>query len=461
MIEARRSRRVPLALLLALSTGGLAACGGGDDGGGGSSSGSNSAAGGGSTVAAEGGASTEAAKTAVPDPTSPVTIRFESWIGQDKSIQRMYKAFQKAHPNIKVKFENVPAEEIGQKLTTQVAGGNPPDAAYVDASTVADYAQRGALEDLGDYISRSDVVKTDDFVEAFATSARYKDSYYALPMAGESTGLFYRTDLFQQAGIASPPKTWDEFRTDAEKLTNPAKKQYGTILFAPESAYYWYPWLYQAGGNLLSDDGKEVRFNDEAGKRAAEFYVGLRKFSPPDFLNSNSYDGRVAFANGKVAMYVAGSWFAGVMDDEFPKIKGKWAAAPLPQDKQCGTTIAGDNVVLFSGSKNKDAAWKWLEWLSRPENIKTYTFGSPTSTLLPPRKSMLNNPEIFKQKPILKGFGEAMKCGVQGTTANPSWPKIEQALNDKLGRALYGDLDAGQALDEAAQEAQQIIRRAK
>ena len=64
-----------------------------------------------------------------------------------------------------------------------------------------------------------------------------------LPFDGESTGLFYRTDLFQAAGITSPPTTWEELQADAAKLTIPSKKQYGWIIFGPESAYYWYPFL--------------------------------------------------------------------------------------------------------------------------------------------------------------------------------------------------------------------------
>src|SRR5690606_33288561 len=104
------------------------------------------------------------------------------------------------------------------------------------------------------------------------------------------------------------------------------------------------------------------------------FYIGLKKYSTPDYLNSNSYDGRVAFANGQVAMYVAGVWFAGVLDDEFPKLAGKWAAAPLPEGAAgCATTIAGDALVVFAGSDHTDAAWTWIEFLSDPDNMADWT----------------------------------------------------------------------------------------
>jgi multiple sugar transport system substrate-binding protein len=398
-------------------------------------------------------------KADVAEPTSPTTVTFESWVGNSQPIPKLAAAFHKLHPNITIKFENVPAEEIAQKLTTQIAGGNPPDAAYVDAGTVGDFASRGALLNLDPYIAQSKVVKANDFVPAFKASTIYQNSMYGLPFDGESTGLFYRTDLFKAAGISSPPKTWDEFLADAKKLTIPAQKQYGYIIFAPEAAYYWYPWLWQAGGNLLTDDNK-VAFTSPEAKKAADFYIGLRKYSPADYLNSNSYDGRVAFAQGKVAMYMAGAWFAGTMETEFPKIKGKWAAAPLPEGSAgCKTTIAGDNLVLFDGSKNKAAAWLWLEYLSRPENLSQWTFEAKGSTLLPPRKSLLDSPELVQKKPILKGFAEAMKCGVTNTISNPKWPRIEQDLNDQLGKAMYGDATASQALDNAANDAQDILSK--
>jgi multiple sugar transport system substrate-binding protein len=408
------------------------------------------------------GSSSSAGKTAgpVPEPKSPVTITFASWVGGQPDMKRLAAAFHQQHPNITVKFQNVPAEQASQKLTTQIAGGESPDVAYLDSSNVNDFASRQALVNLDDYLSRSKLVDPKDYVDAFKKTAVYENHMYGLPLDGESTGLFYRTDLFKAAGIEKPPTTWQEFQADAQKLTNPAAKQYGYIVFAPESAYYWYPWLWQNGGQLLSKDGKQVLFNSAQAKQAASFYIGLTKYSPKDFLNSNSYDGRVAFASGKVAMYMAGAWFAGTLTGEYPKLKGKWAAAPLPKGTNgCATTIAGDTLVMLAGSKQQDAAWKWIEFLSSPENMKKWTFGSPTGTTLPPRTSLLNSPQLAEQKPILTGFADQMKCGVANVIANPKWPKIEESLNEHLGKAMYGDETPEQALDSAASEAKEILSR--
>jgi multiple sugar transport system substrate-binding protein len=428
-------------VLAAATVAALAACG--SSGGGGGASGSASTAAG-----------------PVPEPKEPVTITFASWIGNEPTVKALAKKFHTEHPNITVKFQNVPAEEASQKLTAQIAGGNPPDAAYVDAGTVAAFASRKSLVNLDAYIGRSDVVDPKDYVEAFKVSTVFEKSMYGLPFDGESTGLFYRKDLFEAAGIKAPPKTWEEFSAAAAALTKPEQKQYGYALFAPESAYYWYPWLWQSGGKLLSDDGKQVLFADDKAKAAAEYYVNLAKnYAPKDYFNSNSYDGRQAFANGQVGMYVAGSWFAGTLSDEFPKIEGKWATAPLPVGAAgCATTIAGDALVIFSQSKQADAAWKFIEFLSKPDNIALWTYKSKGGTTLPPITSLLQNPDLVKTKPVLAGFAKAMECGVSNVVANPDWPKIEESLNEELGKAIYGEQPVAAALDTAAAEADKIIR---
>ena len=414
--------------------------------------------GGGSTGGSDTQAGQKVQAVTPKEPTSPVTVTFQSWVSDASQMKKLSADFHKAHPNITIKFLNVPADSATQKLTTQVAGGNPPDTAFLDSSAVQDFAARRALVNLDGYIAGSQAVKLDDYVAGFKQTAVYQNSMFALPYDGETTGLFYRTDLFQAAGITKAPATWDELQQAAQKLTDPAKKQYGYILFAPEAQYYWLPFLWQAGGNLLSKDGKQVAFNSTQGVQAADFYVGLKKYSPPDFLASNSWDGRVAFATGKVAMYMAGAWFGGEMSASFPKIKGKWSVAPLPAGPaRCATTIAGDSLVVTSQAKNKDAAWLWIEYLSRPENMKLWTFGTPTATLLPPRQSLLSDPQLGRYNPWLKGFADQMKCAVNETTTNPKWGQASDALNTELGKAIYGDQTATQALTKAATKGQKLL----
>jgi multiple sugar transport system substrate-binding protein len=444
-MRVNKSWKVPAVVALAFASSvSLAACGS-DDSGGGNNNAENENIGKGPGP--------------VEDPAEPTTVTFFSWVGNEPQMKTFADEFHAEHPNITIKFENAPAEKAGDVLTTRIAGNNAPDVAYVDASNTADYAARGALVDLDDYMERSDVVNPDDYVEGFRTFVTYDDTMWGLPFDGETTGLFYRTDRFAEAGIDGPPTTWDELKADAEALTDTDDDKYGYAMFASESAYYWYPYLYQAGGDVLTEDGSDIAFDSDEGKEAADFYVDLAQYAPPDYLNSNSYDGRVAFAQGDVAMYVAGAWFAGTLSDEFPDIEGKWAAAPLPDGEAgCKTTLAGDALVMFNQTEASDAAWLWMEFLSRPDNIADWTYLTEGTTL-PPLTSLLEGPELAQAKPILKPFADLMPCGVASTVNNPKYPRIETILNEQLGKAIYGDQSAEEALTNTADQGRAILSR--
>jgi multiple sugar transport system substrate-binding protein len=399
--------------------------------------------------------------TVAKEPTQPVTVRFAvfSSVAESPQMKRFVEDFERQHPNITVEFEPVPSGRSNEKLLTQIAGGNAPDAAFVDAGFVQPLASRGALLNLDGYIAGSDVVATEDYVEGFRNTALLDGSMYGLPFDGETTGLFYRTDLFEAAGIDAPPTTWEEFRQDAAALTDPSKQQYGVAIFSTEAAYYWYPWLWQAGGDTLSDDGKDIAFDSPEGVEAAEFYVNLaQNYAPPDYLTSDSWNGRVAFATGKVGMYIAGNWFAGQMLSEFPDIEGQWATAPLPKgDAGCATTLAGDSLIILETSEQQDAAWKWIEYLSSPDVMSAWTIGEETTTLLPPRESLLTSPQLSENKPFLQGFADDMECAFTSTVVQPRYGEVEAVLNEKLGEAMLGDITPQEALQQAAAEGEEII----
>lgn len=438
------ARRSALALVvLSLLANACVGAGGGDDGG----------------PDTTGGGAVE--PRVAQEPTEPVTIRYYvfSSVAESPQMLKFKKDFEAEYPNITVEFEPVPSGRSRDKLLTEIAGGNAPDAAFVDAGFVQELASRGALVNLDGYIAGSDVVATEDYVEGFRNTALLDGSMYGLPFDGETTGLFYRTDLFAEAGIEGPPVTWEEFEQTAAALTDPSKQQYGVAIFSTEAAYYWYPWLWQAGGDLLSADGQDIAFDSPEGVEAAEFYVNLaQNYAPPDYLASDSWNGRVAFATGKVGMYIAGNWFAGQLLSEFPDIEGKWASAPLPQGEAgCATTLAGDSLVILGSSEQQDAAWLWIEFLSRPENMTTWTIGEATTTLLPPRTSLLQSDQLAENKPFLQGFADDMGCAVTSTVEQPKFPEVEAVLNEKLGEAMYGDITPEQALEQAAAEGEEII----
>jgi multiple sugar transport system substrate-binding protein len=401
----------------------------------------------------------------IPDPEQPVTVSFAFWGDPETPYwQKMVEEFSAAHPNITIEFQVVPSEEMFDKLLTQIAGNNPPDTAYVSDWMIGALAQNDGLVPIGDYVAMSTVVDLSDYVPAFLLPAMVGDVQYGLPFASETTGLFYRTDRFEEVGLDPnhPPETWEEFREYAELLTNKAENKYGYAVFAPpsEAAYYFYPWLWQAGGEQLNpDDPNDVTWDSPEGQKAAEFYTSLAEYSPQDLLNATSWDGRVPFATGDIGMYMAGAWFAGVLLTEFPDATGKWAAAPLPEDERCATTIAGDHLVIFRGTDNPEAAYKWIEFLAAPENMVEYNLGTPDypGTLLPPRQSLLDDPVLYEDRPYMTGFKDNMQCAFVMSADQPLYYEIEQILGEYLGQAFYGEIDGATAVIQSAAEAEALL----
>jgi multiple sugar transport system substrate-binding protein len=323
----------------------------------------------------------------VKDPTKPVTVTFSSWVGGDPTMKKFAADFHKLHPNITIQFQNVNADNASEKLTTQIAGGNPPDVAFVDASATSDFASRGALVNLDNYIARSDVVKPDDYVDAFKTFVTYQGHLWGLPIDGESTGLFYRTDLFKAAGISGPPTTWDEFMQDVQKLTDPAKKQYGFSLAAgsyTENVHFAFINGSQNGGSWFDSAGKPTFTSDQNVQGVLRYLDLMQKDKVVNTSNAQYDNGTKSvndFATKKVAMILNqnnadNSIVAnGMKSDEY-------GVVPFPSPtggQKIATFIAGINMSIFKNTKNKDAALQFVKFMTSPETQKT--LGKPFSSL--------------------------------------------------------------------------------
>jgi ABC-type glycerol-3-phosphate transport system substrate-binding protein len=398
--------------------------------------------------------------------TEQVTITFANFNDMEGSEywESLRAQFHATHPNITVEFQTVPGEELFDKLLIQIATGNPPDAAYVSDWMTRSFALEGGLAPLDEFIAKSNLVDVNDYVPAFLGTSQVDGVQFGLPITSETTGLFYRIDRFEEVGLDpnNPPSTWEEFRLAAEKLTNVPEGKYGFAVFATqgESTYNFYPWLWQAGGVQVSTENpNDVTWDSPAGQRAADFYANLAQFAPPDLLSATAWDARIPFAKGDLAMLMAGGWLVGELMTQFPDATGKWAVAPLPQDERCATTIAGDHLVIFSASENKEAAWKWIEFISNPDSMIRINVGTPEfpSAMLPPRLSLLEDPAVYENRPFMQGFKDNMACAFVLEADQPRMWEIEQILGEFLAKAFYGEIDGATAVIESAREAEAFL----
>src|SRR5919108_1875242 len=219
----RKLTSLAAALAVALCTIGVAACGGDDDESGGSSSGK-----------VEGEIS-----LLVPEYSDNTEGFWRDLISQ----------FESANPGAKVKLQTVSWTDINKKVTTRGSTNQGPDILNLDA-----YANFAGDELL---LPADEVLSPDtqaDFLEKFAENGKYEGTQYGIPFVGSVRGLFYNKDIFRKAGIKEPPKTWDELRDTAAKISAQGETGYGMPLGPEEAQAEFSLFMWGNGGDWVDGD---------------------------------------------------------------------------------------------------------------------------------------------------------------------------------------------------------------
>nr|WP_250812162.1 sugar ABC transporter substrate-binding protein [Neorhizobium tomejilense] len=291
------------------------------------------------------------------------TVRF--WYHFDNPANPMsdlVQKFETANPGIKIEAENVPWNSYYDNLYTALVGGNAPDAAMVKLFAQPRLAEMGALEPIGKQL---DAWKGKaDLLDNLLDLNRGPDgNQYYLPIQYVVLYLYYRTDLFQAAGL-QPPKTCEDFRNAAIRLTN-APQTYGFGLRGGKGG--WDQW-----GAFVLSQGAELKpggLTKPEAIAANQWLVDLfqkDKVIPPSAPNDGFQEIVAAFKSGKTAMTIH---HIGSSKDLVAALGDKVSAVPVPK---CGngqwTSYGDESLAIFSSSSVKDAAWKWISFLAEGQN---------------------------------------------------------------------------------------------
>src|SRR3569833_1457492 len=235
-----------------------------------------------------------------------VTLSFALWDeAQAPAMQQIIDKFHAAHPDIDVKIQLPPWSDYWTKLQTAASGGSAPDVFWMSVLNAQYYANGGALLALDDMIAKDSF---DMSVYAPAITKRYtvNGHVYGVPKDINAFGLFYNKDLFKAAGVAVPDKswTWDNVVEAAKKLTDSSKGTYG-IVAADADELTWYLTVPQAGGRVISEDGKKSGYDSPEAIKGVEFWVDMvnKYHVSPNLRQTTDTDPLSLFTSGKVAMY--------------------------------------------------------------------------------------------------------------------------------------------------------------
>ena len=366
-------------------------------------------------------------------------------------FEAIAKEFKKKNPDIDIKIEVVTWSTLFQKLTTDIAGGRPPDISIIATRWLADFAEQGIAEPLDGHMSPA---FKDKFIATFFTPSIIRGKIYGLPVAASVRALYYNKEMFAKAGLAGPPKTWEGLRAAAKKISALGNNVYGFGVQGnlTETDAYWYYALWNFGGDLFR--GGKSGIASAAGVSAAKFYKRMidEGATQPGVTGYARADLENLFKQGRLGMVLTGPWLRGQMKKEAPNVK--YGVAEIPRAAKKATYGVTDSIIMFKSSKVKKAAWKFLEaafqskWRSRFNR---------NEGMLPVLKSVAAEP-YFTSDEELAAF-IAMLPFAKFAPPVPNWEEMADIILRALQRIYIGDASAEDALGQAAARVDKMLKR--
>jgi multiple sugar transport system substrate-binding protein len=248
-------------------------------------------------------------------------------------------------------------------------------------------------------------------------------------------------------------------------VTNPEKKIFATtatLQVEPPTnmTYDIYPLILQAGGNLIDEKTNKAVFNTPAGVKAIEWYVDLvnkDKVAVPGVLSNGEKEKRANFGAGNVAMMFEGPWGVAIQKQLNPNLN--YDIATLPAGVTTGTMVRGSLNTVTTQAQNKEAAWKFVRWMSGPSGIELWAKGTGG---FPARRDVADQ-AWFKEKKLFQAFAEQMKLPNARSPflGMPNAVQMNKIMTTEVQNVVQGKKTAKQALDDAAGEWNKILGAAK
>ena len=394
-------------------------------------------------------------------------------------MQKLTSHFEKAHPDIKLKWVTLEEGVLRQRDTTDIATkGGQFDVMTIGMYETPIWGKRGWLKE----IKADAAYDVDDLLPAMRNGLSVDGKLYAVPFYGESSMLMYRKDLTDKAGVSFPERpTWEQVRDAAAKIHDPKAGVYGICLRGKpgwgDNMAFLTTMVNSFGGQWF-DMSWKPQLETKPWKDAVTFYVDLlKKYGPPG-SSANSFNEILALYNaGKCGMWIDATIAASfVSDPKQSKVADKvaFAQAPVASTPKGANWLWAWALAIPAGTKNADAAQKFIAWATSKEYIllvaKEQGWASvPTGT----RKSTYATPE-FRQA---ARFAAAEKKAIDTANPNdstlpkspyvgvqyaaiPEFQAIGIAVGQQMSAALAGTSTVQQALAAGQTAADREMRKA-
>lgn len=388
------------------------------------------------------------------------------------ALEELVRHFEEEHPHIRLNAQYVPTgDALVQKLITAVQSNNAPDISWIRSHYLEDLVRADAIYPISELTGLEEGLPEEDLEDiypALLQYAKWRGTLYSVPMEATNLGLLYNKDHFREAGLdpERPPRTWDELRSYSERLTRLSARgdrpeRVGFMVPAvpadgPQGAYMmwqWLPFIWQAGGYIITEDQTRVLFDEAPGVQALALWRDMYQSQRQVNFGNEAI---TAFASRQASMILDGPWNL----PRYPRLLRNidWGIAMLPAGpEKAATVVSGEFLAVFRQSRNPEAAWAFLEWMIRPD---VQALWSMESGYLPIRASTLEVAEFkafLEEHPEHRAFVEQMEYAQAQRSIDFHTVAIQRNLAIALERATVGNQDPEAALREMANASNELL----
>ncbi|MEU8383461.1 sugar ABC transporter substrate-binding protein [Streptosporangium sp. NPDC048865] len=372
------------------------------------------------------------------------TLTFWSWV---PNLRKTVELFQRRYPKIKVNLIDAGRSKVEYtRLRAALkARTGVPDVVQIEYFALPRFAFSGTLADLNPY-------GAEELAGRFSPSAwdqvDLNGSVYAVPQDTGPMTMIYRKDVFDRLGL-TPPRTWKEFVTVAEKIRRKDPRVFVTSV-DPSDSGIADSLIWQAGGRPFGiENATTIRIDlqDKGSRRWAELWTRLSRERLVEPATTWSGAWWKNMASGRYALWITGAWAPGVIEGAIPRTRGRWRAAPLPRwdaGEPVNAENGGSGVSVLATSEHQLAAFGFARWLdSDPEAVRSL---STSSGVFPATTGLLESRRFLDVRIPILGGQQANRLFSKGSTqVAKGWQYLPFQL---YANSLFGDT-VGRSLSEA------------
>ena len=395
-----------------------------------------------------------------------LTLTVNSGVEGDalKAAAKDYEAQTGVHVNI----AEFPYANLFEKELVDInARTGAYDLIMLDDPWFPRFASQEALTDLQQLYEQSGATPDVDFLPSSIALCKHPyetGKLYALPYVGNSQLFFYRRDILQKYNLKEPG-TWEDVLAAARTIseqesTASGEKMYGYVMRAAQGNAVvadFMPIFWAFGAEMFDGSGRAV-VNSPEGIAALKFMLELGKYAPPGYQSFNADEVSAHLLQGTAAMSINWpAWIGAFSDPAKSKVIGKMEFATLPGAAKAGRAEIGNWLIAVPrDAKNKDAAFKFLLWATKPEQMKRSALrGNP-----PTRRSLFTDAELLGRFPAYPAQLRSLESS-RPRPRTPLWNEIENTFGIFLSKANSGELSPEDAMNQANTEITRIIERGR